>query len=312
MTFTFYPLRLQFRAVDVVRFPGGKAANVLRGAFGCVFRQLACDPACPGTAACPRRDSCPYAAVFEPESRGVGPSGLADLPRPFVFRARSVDGRAVSPGDDFHFDLNVFHSDPRTAALFILTFARIGEQGLGPGRGRAHLTNASLLGLDGQPGAPLYRDGILLHEPFQPVQFPLAAEPAARLRIEFLTPTELKVDGGLAATPEFPALFARARDRVSTLRALYGAGPLDADFRALGERAGQVRRIHCDVRRVDVSRRSSRTGQTHSLGGFTGSATYEGHLDEFVPYLRAAIWTGVGRQTVWGKGEIAVTVPVVY
>ncbi len=27
---------------------------------------------------------------------------------------------------------------------------------------------------------------------------------------------------------------------------------------------------------------------------------------EFVPYLRAARWTGVGRQTVLGKGEIEV------
>ncbi len=28
---------------------------------------------------------------------------------------------------------------------------------------------------------------------------------------------------------------------------------------------------NCDLRQVDVSRRSSRTGQTHSLGGFVGS-----------------------------------------
>ena len=26
---------------------------------------------------------------------------------------------------------------------------------------------------------------------------------------------------------------------------------------------------------------------------------------EFLPYLEIARWTGVGRQTVWGKGEIA-------
>jgi hypothetical protein len=35
-----------------------------------------------------------------------------------------------------------------------------------------------------------------------------------------------------------------------------------------------------------------------------GSAEYEGDLAEFVPYLRAARWAGVGRQTVWGNGEI--------
>ena len=33
---------------------------------------------------------------------------------------------------------------------------------------------------------------------------------------------------------------------------------------------------------------------------------YRGDLAAFLPYLRAARWTGVGRQTVWGKGEIEV------
>ena len=40
-----------------------------------------------------------------------------------------------------------------------------------------------------------------------------------------------------------------------------------------------------------------------------GGAAYEGELDEFMPFLRAAKWTGVGRQTVWGKGEIEIAVP---
>jgi hypothetical protein len=62
------------------------------------------------------------------------------------------------------------------------------------------------------------------------------------------------------------------------------------------------------LRYVDVQRRSSKTGQVHSIGGFVGEAEYEGDLAEFVPFLKAAQWTGVGRQTVWGKGEIAVKI----
>jgi len=62
--------------------------------------------------------------------------------------------------------------------------------------------------------------------------------------------------------------------------------------------------MRCDVRQVDVVRRSSRTGQVHSIGGFVGEAEYEGELDEFICFLRVVKWTGVGRQTVWGKGVI--------
>jgi len=44
-------------------------------------------------------------------------------------------------------------------------------------------------------------------------------------------------------------------------------------------------------------------GQRHPLGGFVGEAEYEGELAEFLPYLRLGKWVGVGRQTVWGRGN---------
>jgi len=130
------------------------------------------------------------------------------------------------------------------------------------------------------------------------------AKPVTRVTVRFVTPTELK---GASSEPEFGVLASRIRDRISTLRELYGDGPLEIDFKAFGERAAQVRMTRCEFQHVAAERRSSRTGQTHSLGGFTGEADYEGDLTEFVPYLEAARWTGVGRQTIWGKGEIHVT-----
>ena len=130
----------------------------------------------------------------------------------------------------------------------------------------------------------------------------------SQIRVRYLTPTELKTEEGLADQPEFPILFSRARDRIATLRAVYGVGPLAIDFRGMGDRSRKVEMISCNVRHVAIERRSSRTGQTHPLGGFIGKREYQGDLAEFVPYLRAAEWTGVGRQTVWGKGEIACDV----
>jgi len=121
-----------------------------------------------------------------------------------------------------------------------------------------------------------------------------------RLRVSFVTPAELKG----ASQPEFGVLFARIRDRVSTLRAFYGTGPLAIDFAAMGRRAARALMTRCDLRWVDEERTSRHTGQRHPLGGFVGVAEYQGDLAEFVPYLEAARWTGAGRQTVWGKGEI--------
>ena len=123
-----------------------------------------------------------------------------------------------------------------------------------------------------------------------------------RVRVHFITPTELKG----AAQPEFGILLARIRDRISTLRELYGDGPLPLDFKAFGERASRVTMTRCELVPVAAERISRATGQRHSLGGFTGVLpNMRVTSAEFLPYLEIARWTGVGRQTVWGKGEIA-------
>jgi hypothetical protein len=104
----------------------------------------------------------------------------------------------------------------------------------------------------------------------------------------------------------FSVLFARVRDRLSTLRSIYGEGPLPIDFRALAKRADLIQTVKSDLHYLNVTRRSARTGDEHGIGGVEGTVDYEGDLTEFLPYLRAASWTGVGRHTVWGNGVIEV------
>jgi len=216
--------------------------------------------------------------LFRPTSE-AGPSGLADPPRPFVIRAAHLDGCKIPKGSPFYIDFNCF--EMRVPILDHLTqaFTQFGE-----------LTNVT----GGETPLVLSLEPLTL--------------PVRRVTVRFVTPTELKTAGGLVDRPEFGVLACRIRDRVSSLRERYDDGPLAIDFRAFGERAALVRMTRCDIRQVDVSRRSSRTGQVHPIGGFVGEAEYEGDLAEFIPYLEAAVWTGVGRQTVWGKGALQVCI----
>jgi hypothetical protein len=212
-----------------------------------------------------------YARWFSPESLG-GPSGLRDAPRPFVFRAAHLDGAAVHTGQAFDFGLNVFETCKPVIGFIAQAFEeRFGKVTALEGRGVLHL--------------PLVA----------------AIQPADRVRVHFLTPTEIKG----AERPDFGPLFARLRDRISTLRASYGGGPLEIDFKSMGERAARIAMTRCDLQHVKAERTSRATGQRHPLGGFIGVAEYEGDVAEFLPYLEIARWTGVGRQTVWGNGEIA-------
>jgi CRISPR-associated endoribonuclease Cas6 len=271
LRFRLYPLRFNFRARDAIRFPEGKSANILRGGFGLALRRVSDDA---------------YTRIFEPRAGADGPSGLRDWPRPFVFRAAHLDRQIVAAGGEFHFGVNFF--DVRNPGLMTqlgLAFDELAREGLGPGRGRAEL--ASFV----PPDEPLTLS-------LDPVP-----EQVSRLRVRFVTPTELKGADG----PEFFTLAARIRDRLSTLRELYDDdGPLPIDFRDFGEKARRVRMTRCEIKEVSRTRRSSRTGQEHPIGGFIGEAEYEGDLAMFLPYLKAAAWTGVGRQTVWGNGEMKV------
>ena len=71
----------------------------------------------------------------------------------------------------------------------------------------------------------------MLREAGPPLELSLApgVERVERVRVRFVTPTELKAGHRLAERP-IGILAARVRDRVSTLRSLYGAGPLMIGF----------------------------------------------------------------------------------
>ena len=264
MLFRLRPLRFTFRAREAIHFPA-PAANYLRGAFGKILH---------GTEA--------YGRIFAPAGE-EGPSGLADRPRPFVFRAAHLDGETIAAGAEFHFDLHLFDLREGAAGEIEAAFGRL-------------------------PTAEL--EGVAARE--IAIELDAAGAPVERVLVRFLTPTELKSGGCLVDLPVFGVLAARIRDRVSTLRALYGEGPLALDFRGFAERAERIGMARCDTRWVDAERRSGRTGAFHPLGGFIGEVEYAGDLREFLPYLEAARWTGVGRQTVWGKGEIAVETAASY
>lgn len=292
MRFELQATRFHFQVLsDSVYFPPGNCGNIVRGAFGRSFKAATCG------ATCTDSQPCAYHRLFAPRpfarhvSTGSSPSGLGDSPRPFVIRAWNCDGLTIPPGGEFWFDFHRFDVAREQLATYAQAFERFAEDGIGPRQ-----TKARLVKLDAA-------------EPISIDLSQVRKDPIHRLTVEFATPTEIKSVGRLVRKPAFRVLFARVRDRVSTLRAMYGEGPLAIDFRGMAQRASGVRLVESEIERDSISRRSSRTGNEHPIGGFTGRVTYasEKPLNEFIPYLQVARWTGVGRQTVWGNGELRIT-----
>jgi hypothetical protein len=270
LAFELVALRLRFTAHKSLHFPPGESANLLRGRLGKALMEAS---------------AADYARLFAPR-REHGPSGLRDPPRPFVLRVAHLEGAHVPAGGGFEVGVNLF--DTRVAAPDSMSATM-----------SATMSTAMSAAVRAAAG------GDLIEATARPLRLSLGPypTPVQGVRVQFVTPTELK-NAPSTPGPEFGVLFARIRDRVSALRSLYGAGPLPIDFRSMGRRAKTVRLTRSNVRFIEAQRLSRNTGLRHPLGGFIGLAEYEGELAEFVPYLEAARWTGVGRQTVWGKGEI--------
>ncbi|MBI5086360.1 MAG: CRISPR system precrRNA processing endoribonuclease RAMP protein Cas6 [Acidobacteria bacterium] len=214
--------------------------------------------------------------VFRPSVQ-QGPSGMRDRPRPFSLRAHHLDGVSLQPGEPFELALNLFYADP---APFRDAFAHLPWVALADWSETLHQL---YLEASGGPGGLSQAD----------------------LRIRFLTPTELKPPIPPGSLPPFATLLARACDRIAALRAFYGPGPLELDHAAFRAPAAGVATLGGRLGHVSAARASARTGQTHPLGGVTGFVDYAQVPGAYLPWLQAAAWTGVGRQTVWGNGVIA-------
>jgi len=309
LIFSLYAYRFEFRALETVHFTSGSAANAFRGAFGRIFRTIACRPECTGAKSCAWREQCSYARLFEPAWLG-GPSGFADAPRPFVIRASALDGRSYPSGDLFPIDVHVFDLGEPVLEYLVLAFLQLATEGIGAGRGRVALQSVHTLTASRRPGVCVYAGGRGRSlQPRSPIEVPLAPgsePPLDGAIVRFATPTELKSGGRVLEGAPFATVFGRASDRVRTISSLYGSAPLEMDFRALSKRATAVETVSANLKWIAAERRSSRTGQVHPLGGLVGEVRYAGNLGEFLPILRAAYWTGIGRQTVWGKGMIEV------
>ncbi len=220
-----------------------------------------------------------YRTLFESPGAGTPP-------RPFVLRCRNLDGRRYAPGEIFPLRLNLFLPDLDLLEPIGAALTAMSDAGFGPTRSRATLLS---------PPAHL-RHSLCLDEPL---------EPTKAIRVQFQTPTEIKSNGEIVAPGAFSVLFEQIYGRLNRLSVLYGSGELSADYKALRKQAQPVLLHSANLSRVDVSRRGTRLRQTHPLGGCVGSVEYGGELTRFVPFLEAAAFTGVGRHTVWGNGEIA-------
>jgi CRISPR-associated endoribonuclease Cas6 len=308
VTFQYLPLRFRFVALTQVAFGRWLPGNAIRSALGASLRQVACVAGCGEPTECRRGTDCPYSFLFEPKLES-GPSGMRHPPRPFVIRARPLAGKTIASGKQFDFGINLFELRRPAIEWLVDAFSRWKEDDQGPARSRVLLESVEVERPSGESQL-LFADGAFLEEKPEPVSLSLdsiGAVSANKIQIDFVSPTEFKENGSVVESPSFGVLMRRIGERAHALCAIYGDGQLSVDWPRFTKAAEAVRTTYCRGIHAAVKRISRKTG-SHPIGGFVGEMVYEGELSMFMPWLRIAEVTGVGRQTVWGKGEIRVRI----
>ncbi len=312
--------------------------NVLRGAFGVVFRKLVCPPNwfSNDCAPCPLYSQCPYGQVFRPTPSGDATRmrKQADLPRPFVIRPQQNGDMIVSEERENHvlkFGLVLFGKAIDALPNFMVTLNELGKVGMGPSRTPFSITSVHSV----IPGTSAFES---LYDPTSnQMRRPerlidkkhlLGLEPMnsdLQRELDFQTPTLLRTGSGVApdgrriaareivGAPPFGVLIRRLRDRLSSLCAFFAEEEWHRDdFSELGRLADEVELLDETTAWQHRSRRSSRTGQSHELSGFTGKATYrfpsQSHLSSLLPLIRYGELIHVGKNVVWGNGRIELLV----
>ncbi|MGI8782102.1 MAG: CRISPR system precrRNA processing endoribonuclease RAMP protein Cas6 [Acidobacteriota bacterium] len=311
LTVSHYAWSLE--AEEPIVIPHANTGNNLRGAFGLALKRLACGNSPNCQKRCANPDFCAYAHLFEstPPVESRHPSGIQDIPRPFVLKPSRESRSQYAAGDRLDFGLVLAGNSRRHLPLVAMTFKELEQEGLGISRGRFRLKNIVALDKAGQPREEVYNwkagtfrnhEELIRLSDFKP------ESGIESIEVQFLTPVYLKADGQVvqAGLLQFHHLAKRLRDRISSLACFYGDGELQMDFREFGSLAEKV---ECTSRRlawVDGQRKSSRTGLWHNLGGLVGRASFRGDLTPFWPFLKLGELVHCGKYATFGQGEFRV------
>lgn len=320
--------------------------STLRGAFGnalkravCIRRDLNCE-------ICLVRRSCVYTQVFET----LPPEGVAAFrgqkyaPHPYVLEPPLEEKQQYAPGDRLTFGLTLIGRAIDYLPYLIFAIDQAGRRGLGPKRGRFALESVIWRPPHGQESV-IY-DGAsqrLAPGPFSTsaeewiahrhcqisnLKLPnLSSSPdlharttggeseisnlqSSHLRLVFLTPVRLQVQGDLQGGISFELLVRNLLRRVWQLTLVHGGGELALDHRAMIEQARSVMTVRNELRWLDWERYSNRQQTKMKLGGLVGEVEYgfagAAKLAAFLPLVILGELLHVGKNTTFGLGKYEI------
>lgn len=315
--FSFARFRYTLLPENELFLPLESRGHILRGAFGNSLKRLACANHNVSCQFCSSKESCAYFHIFAPREI-ISPRRLRDTPRGFVLKP-SLEKRDLFTRDHpFSFEFVLIGNRIQYYPWTIVPINALGNIGIGPRRGRFELANIEAI--KNSESVSIYdaNTKMVKNEYYSTTYDDLKSEMEKlnkyKIKIEFLTPTRIRYNSTgekgksqVVRVPEFHHIIKRLRDRINVLAVVYGEGPLEIDFKGLGERAEAIKITDAKIKWLEIKRRSRSQRTWHDQSGFLGEVTYSGHLEEFLPLLVLGQYIHVGEDAVFGNGWYRLT-----
>lgn len=288
--------------------------STLRGIFGHALKKVVCALKKQDCKDCLLVARCIYPAIFEilpPSGLPTGQKRIVSPPHPYVIEPSLNDKTNYQRDDSLDFTLLIFGTANEYLPYFIYAFDQMGQMGIGKRidgkRASFFLKQVTIdnnLIYSKSSGKIQKQPSLLdlfLHIPQQ-----ASNSRDSSIQIKLETPLRLKYQNTLNADLPFHVLTRAMLRRISSLFEYYGGGEPKLDYRGLIARAKDVAVKESHVGWYDWRRYSNRQEQAMMMGGMTGSITYYGQLEEYLPLLRFCEQVHIGKQTAFGLGKIAV------
>ena len=313
--FRFARYRFTYTVQEPLRMPQYKG-NVFRSRFGYLLRDITCiggEERC--KARCGFPDRCVYSKCFEtpvPEDSPIL-RGQPFAPHPFILEPPRTEKLDYTSGDTFACTLTIIGDTINLLPWIVFTFCEIGKRRIGirGKRGRCQLDKVETLPVrDSQSIRTIYTaetelltdDGLILGR--EDVMRD-ASHVTDEIKLEFLTPTSIKVNGKWTRELTFEHLIRNLLRRMRFLSYFHCGEDLDVDARALIEVASSVKH-ESDFRWLRADRYSYRAKNSIPMGGFLGKVRFLGELEPFLPFIFLGEYLHIGHHTAFGHGQYVV------
>lgn len=312
---TLHHIRLTCTATTPVQFASHAGAQ-WRGALWEAMRGFACtDPSQQGNPA--HSWHCPMCFVLALEAdspRGLNPARPLVIRPPLSIRAESET--RFLPGMDFMLQLVVIGDALSVLPYLLQAVQRIGKRGIGMGRGQFTLNRVDAINpMTGYAGG-IYERGAAVRMPDSPItgeQVAAYAEqlPSDRLRLHFLTPTQLVQHGRLLSRPDAQVLIMRTLERLQSLERYYRQ-PADQEIwkarhDMLSSAAAALHIRRDETRWIRAYSGSQRANRLQDVSGFVGGILLEGDIASLRLWLVWASLVNIGKNAIKGNGWLEIS-----